>query len=75
MQRAKKKADIPVTTIRLTVAQKQLIRVAAAYFNLPYQVYLKRVVLAHAEQVVRNKTSIGHEFKTVTERKVTFIDE
>lgn len=70
-----KSEEIPRTTIRLSRSQKQLIRIAAAYFNLPYQVYLKRVVLAHAEQVVRNQGSQGFEFQTVSTRKVTFIDE
>lgn len=72
--RIEKIREIPRTTIRLSRSQKQLIRVAAAYFNLPYQIYLKRVVIAHAQQVVRNQSALGYEFKTIT-RKVTFIDE
>lgn len=75
MARGKKKEEIPITTIRLSREQKQTLRVAAAYCNEPYQVFMKRVAMYVAEQIVRNKSAAGFEFRTIRSRKVTFIDD
>lgn len=72
---SRKKGSTPTTTIRLLPREKQLIRLAAAFLNERYQVYMKRVVLENAAGIL-NSTGLLHcQVKTATERKITFIDE
>jgi uncharacterized protein (DUF1778 family) len=75
MARGKKKEEIPITTIRLSRKDKQLLRVAAALCNTSYQVFMRNAALAAADQIIRNKSAAGFEFRTIRTRKVTFIDE
>lgn len=70
-----KSEEIPRTTIRLSRSQKQALRVAAGYCNESYQVFMKRISLAVAYQIIANKSAEGFEFSSRTARKVTFIDE
>lgn len=70
-----KSEEIPRTTIRLSREEKQTLRVAAAYCNTSYQVFMRNVALKAANQIIANKSAAGFEFRTTKHRKVTFIDE
>jgi predicted DNA binding CopG/RHH family protein len=53
VSRAKSAKTMP-TSIRLDRETIQLLRVAAAIFGLPYQVYMRRVAIAHAEMTLNS---------------------
>jgi len=69
---SKRKSDKVNTTILLDRETKQLLRLAAAIFDLPYQTYMKRVAIAHAEMTL-NSTLPTLSVKGL-DRKVVFDD-
>jgi uncharacterized protein (DUF1778 family) len=68
----KRKSDKVNTTILLDRETIQLLRLAAAIFGLPYQTYMKKVAIAHAEMVL-NSTLPTLSVKGL-DRKVVFDD-
>jgi uncharacterized protein (DUF1778 family) len=72
---SKKKGSAPITSIRLFPEEKQLIRIAAAFLNKPYQTYMKEVVLRHALALIEGHGLTSVKIRRSKNRKVTFIDE
>lgn len=70
-----KLTDHPVTTIRLTRSQKQLLRIAAAHLGLHYQTFMRRVSLNAAWQIIHSESPDKFNLQGGRERKITIPDE